>query len=667
MRLSGKTKILLAVAAVLLAATCAAGFYYLNTLKTQENTSAVLEDFKGKKREDVLSWISENGFDEQQVSFAYAFDEAEEDLIISQSIAKGESFTKNDVLEITLSSGPDPEEMIELPDFTGKSTDDITKWFEDNNLTNFSFSFTKTEDVEADHFVAMEPEAGTSVKRSDKVTVTISSGIGEQSEAEEITVPDFSSYTRTNIQAWGAANRISITVSYQSSDTVAKEKLISQSVKAGTKIKAGSSLSVVISSGKGISVVSFAGKTYNEASSWIAQNNLKAVYNEVYSEAMQAGNVISQNPSSGIVAEGAVITFEVSAGLVPVEDYTGRSRGEFEAYLALVNSQKNSSAKLNMSVRETESDKAAGTILSQNPTGNVAPGSVITIEVATGKKVTVESKSGMAEADFKAYLTSLGLKPGNISYDYSDTVSEGCIISNDTGTKNAGDSVNYKVSRGAYVFNYGSMINAGQSYNTLYNASAEARNYGWTVSRTDVESDTYDAGIIVENCSVSGKAIACRVSSGKVVAVPNVVGMSKEDAAAALQNAGLKANPVEGGYDDNLSAGTVTAQSTAADTRVAAGTTITITYSKGPSPKLTMPSIDLGLYDNNYTKDQMISMLTRVFEQKGFSSSQLNFQIEDTSLGSNVNGVKSISPAPNGQQVDPGTVVTIILLVGSTG
>ncbi len=667
MRLSIKTKILLAVAAVLLAATCAAGFYYLDTLNAEKNAPAAMADFSGRKKEDVLSWFSENGFDESQVTFSYAFDEAQEDVIINQSVAKGDPFTKSDTLEITLSSGPDPDEMIELPDFTGMTTEEITKWFEDNNLTNVTYQFTIAEGIEADHFVSMEPEAKTMVKRSDRITVTLSSGIGEQSEEEEVTVPDFSSYTRTNIQAWGAANRISITISYQASDTVQKDKLISQSVKAGTKIKAGSSMSVVISSGKGIQVVGFVGKTQNEAASWIAQNGLKAVYNEVYSGSAASGTVISQNPDSGTAAEGAVITFEVSAGLVPVDDYTGKSRGEFEAYLALLNKQKNSSARLNLSVRETESDKAAGTILSQNPVGSAAPGSVITIEVATGRKVTVENKAGTAEADFKAYLSSLGLKPGNISYDYSDTIAEGCIISNDTGTKNAGDSVNYKVSRGAYVFDYGSMINAGQSYSALYNASATARNYGWSVTKTDVESDTYDAGIITETCSVSGKSIACKVSSGKVITVPNVVGMSKDEAASVLQNAGLKVNSVEGDYNDNLSAGTVTAQSVSADSRVAAGTTVTITYSKGPSPKLTMPSIDLGLYDNNYTKDQMISMLTRVFEQKGFSASQLNFQIEDTSLGSNVNGVKSISPAPNGQQVDPGTIITIILLVGSTG
>ena len=62
--------------------------------------------------------------------------------------------------------------------------------------------------------------------------------------------------------------------------------------------------------------------------------------------------------------------------------------------------------------------------------------------------VTVADKSGSSEESFKSYIVSLGLKAGTRSEEYSDSVSAGNLIRNDTGSFKKGASVNYTVSLG---------------------------------------------------------------------------------------------------------------------------------------------------------------------------------------------------------------------------
>ena len=664
MILTGKTKLLMVIAATLFAATMGLGIYYISS---GSSSAVTVEDFSGSSKEAVLSWAKENKVREDRIEFQYEFDEeAETDTIIGQSIRSGEPLNGKDPLIITLSNGPDPDLEVTLADFTGMSQKEIEAWFEKNRFTNVQYSFGVDETVEADRFLSCSPECGRSARRSDVIKVKISSGSKEESNEREteVTVPDFSAYTRANIQAWGSTNRITVVFNTQASDTTPKDKVISQNPKAGSKIKTGSSITVVLSLGKGLTVMSFTGKQKAEADAWIQKNGLRAVYNEVFSESA-AGLIISQNPTGGAITAGSSITFQVSAGLVPVNDCTGRPKAEFESYIADLNRQKNASAKLSLSISEQESDQPAGTILKQSASGAMKPGSAITITVAVGKKITVADKSGSTEDAFRAYLSSLTLKPGNISYAYHDTIAKGSIIRNDTGTFSAGNSINYTVSRGAYVFSYGTLINAGSSWAALDSAASEARANGWSVTAASVESKDYDAGIIIETCSVSGKSIACKVSSGRVVTVPNTIGSGYEAAISALKAAGLNAAAVETVDYRDEPAGTVIGQSIAAGNTVKAGTTVTVTYSKGPKPVVTeaLPNFNIAFWDGQ-TEAKIRADMTAVFHNAGFHN--LSFTVKDTSTGDNTNGIESISPAPDGAVIDVETPIHIVILVGKS-
>jgi serine/threonine-protein kinase len=103
------------------------------------------------------------------------------------------------------------------------------------------------------------------------------------------------------------------------------------------------------------------------------------------------------------------------------------------------------------------------------------------------------------------------------------------------------------------------------------------------------------AGVVVEqepqpgDKIEKGNFVTIRVSTGKPkVAVPNVVGRSRDDAVAALADADLKANVVAVNSTEEVDQ--VLAQGVKAGTEVVVGTTVRINVSKGPKP-ITVPNV----------------------------------------------------------------------------
>jgi serine/threonine-protein kinase len=129
-----------------------------------------------------------------------------------------------------------------------------------------------------------------------------------------------------------------------------------------------------------------------------------------------AGTVIDQAPDAGAHLEhGARVMAVVSAGKgeITIPSLVGMQKDA--AVAALKTSQ------LQAKVKEVESDKPAGTVVSQSPTAgeNVARNSLVALVVAkgksggatTGNKVPVPSVVGMTEADAVTALQDAKLVP----------------------------------------------------------------------------------------------------------------------------------------------------------------------------------------------------------------------------------------------------------------
>ena len=573
-------------------------------------------DLRNKSITEVETWITENEIPEELYQLSYEFDEdIEKDHVVSQNLKVQEYITEETPLKLVISNGPDPQKEIELIDFNGKTEEEIKQWFDENKFTDVTFEYVVSEEIEEGKFVKINIE-GNKAKRNDLIMISISAG--KDALGLEITMPDFSSYTKANIQAWAKENLMNLTFQEEASTTIAQGKVISQTPKAGEKTKTGEKVTVVLSIGNGISVTNQVGKSSTDAVNWAKENNLKYTLKEYYS-AKTKGTVIEQSPKSGTLKEGSTVNFNVSVGYVPINNYTDRDRQDFITYINGINSLYNGSAKINISFTEKDSDKVAGTILAisingKNITGTemVPPGTNIVVTVSKGKSINVTSYSGKSESEFKTYLSNNGLSAGSRSEQYHDSIASGSIISNDTGTKAQGSSINYVVSIGAYKGPNADLYQAGKAFSNLQNEinAANSKGAGWTLNKQDASQTSYEQGIITEACSISGKTITCKVSTGAYVTVPTFTSNPCGNVAKCSIDGLNYQVSTQSEYSD-VPAGTVVSMNPAAGSSVAKGTTIQVVLSRGPQPTIACPpdatgngNGDCKCNDDNYVYDK---------------------------------------------------------------
>ena len=107
-----------------------------------------------------------------------------------------------------------------------------------------------------------------------------------------------------------------VEVNFVESEAYDQNVVISADITEGTKIPVGSTVTLTVSAGsEGREVPDVEGLPYADAVNKLAERGFEAVKTESYSPYVEAGSVISQNPSEGQKAPlGSVITLNVSLG-----------------------------------------------------------------------------------------------------------------------------------------------------------------------------------------------------------------------------------------------------------------------------------------------------------------------------------------------------------------
>ena len=208
--------------------------------------AVTVENFVGKTKKTVESWRKDNSIEADRVSYVYEYDEEiKEDIVISQSMKKGDVFKTDSKLKITLSKGADPDKEFELPDFTDKNEKEVKAWFTDNKFTSVTYSYEMNEDVTPGTFISMDKEAGTKVKRSAEIKVVICTPL----EGKEVLVPSLSSMSKDEIASWAEQNRINVSFVESSNDTIPAGSIISISVNENDRLNPGDTITVEVSTG----------------------------------------------------------------------------------------------------------------------------------------------------------------------------------------------------------------------------------------------------------------------------------------------------------------------------------------------------------------------------------------------------------------------------------
>jgi serine/threonine-protein kinase len=229
-----------------------------------------------------------------------------------------------------------------------------------------------SENVAAGLVIATDPGPGGKVLDGGTVTLTLSLG------PERYDVPQLEGQTEDQAQdALAATNLVFGTSVGRWSETVPEGQVIRTSPKAGTTVKPGATVDLVLSKGrKPITVKDWTGRSLDAARAALEKRGLEvSVTGEEFSDTVAEGDVISQDPTTGTLFRGDTVSFVVSKGPELVEVPRVRAMG-VEAATELLQG-------LGFDVRTEEADGylGLGFVFSSDPEqGDQVPkGSTITL------------------------------------------------------------------------------------------------------------------------------------------------------------------------------------------------------------------------------------------------------------------------------------------------
>lgn len=243
----------------------------------------------------------------------------------------------------------------------------------------------------------------------------------------------------------------------------------------------------------------------------VAKVTLKELYVEVEvtyeeSDEIEENKVISQSVKEGeMVAQGSKVTLVVSSGQAAVEvpDVVGKEEAEAAQEL------RNAGFKVSIDT-DYDDEVEEGYVISQSPAGGeqAAENTNITLIVSIGPEVLktdVPDLRGLGESAAKDKLALAGLKAGSVTEDYSDSVTEGLVISQSYSPGmevDEGTAVDFVLSLGKKEIKYNliGQIEAPTGYTggtvtvTITSADGEARSFSTDTFPCSVNETGFKTG-----------------------------------------------------------------------------------------------------------------------------------------------------------------------------
>ncbi|WP_251869617.1 Stk1 family PASTA domain-containing Ser/Thr kinase [Enterococcus italicus] len=254
---------------------------------------------------------------------------------------------------------------------------------------------------------------------------------------QEVTIPDVSNVSQTAAveKLTNAGLNVRNTTKEVSSDEVKKGNVVRTDPQIGTEVKKNSRVTLYISTGKDtVDMQDYTDQTVADAKkALIALGFVEAniTSTEEYSDEVDSGKIISQTPATDdkVVPSEAKIAFVVSKGKEPV---TVPNLVGMTSSLAVQSLADIGITSPDITYQYSDQDK--GDVIAQSPNSGqqAIPGeTTVTLVVSSGiEKVTVPDLTGKTKAEATKALSDLGLTM-TTTEEYSDTVKEGSVISND--------------------------------------------------------------------------------------------------------------------------------------------------------------------------------------------------------------------------------------------
>ena len=161
-----------------------------------------------------------------------------ENEIIGMNPSAGEEVNAGTIVKITVNMGA---KTTKLGDYSRKSVETVKAELEAQGIS-VSVKYEEHKEIAAGLIIKQTPEAGKEVKTGSTVTLVVSSGY-------TVTVPDVRGMKLDKAQETLRESGLASSVTYETSETVDKGKVITQSISANTEVEKGTLVRLVISSG----------------------------------------------------------------------------------------------------------------------------------------------------------------------------------------------------------------------------------------------------------------------------------------------------------------------------------------------------------------------------------------------------------------------------------
>ena len=448
----------LIISLILIMALTGSSLYYakIYQLPNQET----VPNFYGQTLVEAQNWATEK---EVSISIGYEnSDSIAKYSVMAQNVASGTLLSEVKELSIVVSSGPNYDKVIVVPNMLGWDLDDVTAYIKTNFLTNVTIDFT--DSTETLYSVISQDKYGE-LSRKEPIKMVIAYKV---SELKAQTMVDMTGYSRFEAELWFKKYGIPYTISTEFSDQIERGKVISVSAKSGTQVSPTDNISLVISKGKKIVVENIEKMSVEEITAWVIANNLNIQFSEKYDDTITLGNIISVNVKNGDeLEEESVISLVISKGPIVMKKFS--TLGEFKVWASTYG------VPYSISYAFSETVSSGQPIEYSYTEGQkIANGATITVTVSKGKAITMPDLRGWSKSDIKSKCSALGLycsfQSGSYRSDYgSDVAYKQSVASGSTIEE--GTSVTFTLSLGI------------PSTTTLYFSSAVLGNsYDETVS-----------------------------------------------------------------------------------------------------------------------------------------------------------------------------------------
>lgn len=208
---------------------------------TSEKETVEMIDILGMSVDAATEALEELGLE----LFVFDFQESDkpDGTILSQSVLKGEEIEVGDTVNVVVAGEPPQnEEMVSVPNVIGSSEADAIALLEKASL-RYEKAYEYSSEVEAGKVISSDPAVGTQVRKSTKVTITISQGV------KSVVVPDVVGKDAETAENELTEAGLVVTVTEENSDTVEEGKVISQSLEKGRSFPEGTAITITVSLG----------------------------------------------------------------------------------------------------------------------------------------------------------------------------------------------------------------------------------------------------------------------------------------------------------------------------------------------------------------------------------------------------------------------------------